>query len=83
MSQRQLGHGEAASIDRYRVADVAVAEDRCGVGDGERPAATAAVCSVQLRDCRYGAEVFDLLERRVLERWRVPCTGGRKRVRGR
>ena len=42
---------------------MAVAEDRCGVGDGEGPAATAALCSVQLRDCRYDAEEFDLLER--------------------
>ena len=41
---------------------MAVAENGCGVGDGEGPAAAAALCSVQLRDCRYSAEEFDLLE---------------------
>jgi len=49
---------------------VAVGEDGCGVGDGEGPATTAALCSVQLRDCRYDAEVLDLVEResvRVVE----------------
>lgn len=50
---------------------MAITEDGSGVGDGERPAAAAALCSVQLRYCRYSAEVFNLLEWGALE-----CAGG-------
>lgn len=39
---------------------MAIAEDWGGIRDGERPAAAAALCRIQLGDRRYGAEVFDL-----------------------